>query len=165
MPEQVWDSAPVAARGLEPGRPSGSAMPLLWTHAEFLKLLVARDTGKPVELLQVVEERYGAKPPAAKTWHWRAEAAFARLARGRGLVVEHRAPFVLHYGFNGWQLLDDRIARLGPFGIWSVTLTPAELEPNTEVNFTRRFEGRWEGTDYRITLGHAQVVHALTHQA
>ena len=93
MPEQVWDSAPVAARGLEPGRPSGSAMPLLWTHAEFLKLLVARDTGKPVELLQVVEERYGARPPAAKIWHWRAEAAFARLARGRGFAVEHREPF------------------------------------------------------------------------
>ena len=34
-------------------------MPLLWAHAEFLKLLIARESGRPVELLQVVEQRYG----------------------------------------------------------------------------------------------------------
>ncbi|MGH6876173.1 MAG: glycoside hydrolase family 15 protein, partial [Rhizomicrobium sp.] len=43
IPEQVWDSASIPARGLEPGKPSGSAMPLVWAHAEFLKLLYARE--------------------------------------------------------------------------------------------------------------------------
>ena len=51
LPEQVWDAAPIPALGLEPGRPSGSAMPLLWSHAEFLKLLIARERGRPIELL------------------------------------------------------------------------------------------------------------------
>lgn len=36
LPEQVWDTAAIPSRELEPGRPSGSAMPLLWTHAEAL---------------------------------------------------------------------------------------------------------------------------------
>ena len=163
LPEQVWDGAPIAARGLEPGRPSGSAMPLLWTHAEYLKLLVARDTGKPVELLDAVEKRYAGTERPADTWHWRTDAAFAHLALGRTLAVEHRAPFALHYGFNGWQSIGERIATRGPFGLWSVTFTPAELRPNTEMNFTRRFGRDWEGRDYAITLGHPRVVHALTH--
>jgi glucoamylase len=58
LPEQVWDAAPIPSRELAPGRPSGSAMPLLWAHAEFLKLLVARESGRPAELLQAVELRY-----------------------------------------------------------------------------------------------------------
>ena len=165
LPEQVWDSAPVAQRGLEPGRPSGSAMPLLWTHAEYLKLLVAKVSSKPVELLRAMEDRYGAKPRAADRWHWRTEAGFTRLARGRALAIEHRSPFDLHYGFDGWRAVNERTAVGGPFGMWSVTFTPAELEPHTEINFTRRFQNAWEGIDYRVTLGHAEVVHALTHES
>jgi GH15 family glucan-1,4-alpha-glucosidase len=35
LPEQVWDADPIPSRRLGPGRPTGSAMPLVWTHAEF----------------------------------------------------------------------------------------------------------------------------------
>ena len=38
LPEQIWDADDIPARGLYNGRPSGSAMPLVWAHAEFLKL-------------------------------------------------------------------------------------------------------------------------------
>ena len=116
-------------------------MPLLWTHAEYLKLLVARDCGKPVELLQAVEDRYAAKPPAADTWHWRAEAAFAQLARGRSLAIEHRGPFVLRYGFDGWQATStSEQPRRGPFGFWSVTFRPESSRGTPDIDFTRRFD-------------------------
>ena len=39
LPEQVWDGPPIPERELEPGKPSGSAMPLVWAHAEHIKLL------------------------------------------------------------------------------------------------------------------------------
>ena len=44
IPEQVWDADPIPERRLCPGRPSGSAMPLAWAHAEYVKLLVSRQT-------------------------------------------------------------------------------------------------------------------------
>ena len=56
LPEQVWDAAPIPQRFLVPGRPSGSAMPLMWSHAEFLKLIVARHDRRPVELLELGAE-------------------------------------------------------------------------------------------------------------
>ena len=59
LPEQVWDADPIPERGLYPGRPSGSAMPLVWAHAEFLKLLMARERGRPVEWLDSVERHFG----------------------------------------------------------------------------------------------------------
>jgi glucoamylase len=164
LPEQVWDSAPIPERGLSPGHPSGSAMPLLWTHAEYLKLLVARDTGKPVELLQSVADRYASKPCAADTWRWRAEAPFERLALGRLFVIEHRGPFVLHYGFDGWQTIAEKTAVEGPFGLWSVAFAHHDLEGHSVMDFTRRLDHGWEDIDYHVTLGQPKVVHALVHR-
>ena len=61
IPEQVWDGPAIPARGLEPGKPTGSAMPLVWAHAEFLNLLAARHYGRPPKLLASVEQRYQAQ--------------------------------------------------------------------------------------------------------
>ncbi|MFC6617621.1 glycoside hydrolase family 15 protein [Deinococcus radiophilus] len=47
LPEQVWDGKAIPERGLYPGKATGSATPLSWSHAEFLKLLVASQTGAP----------------------------------------------------------------------------------------------------------------------
>lgn len=38
IPEQVWDTLDIPERKLFRGRPTGSAMPLVWAHAEYLKL-------------------------------------------------------------------------------------------------------------------------------
>ncbi|HEX3870835.1 MAG TPA: glycoside hydrolase family 15 protein, partial [Pirellulales bacterium] len=38
IPEQVWDSPDIPEHQLHFGRPSGSAMPLVWAHAEYVKL-------------------------------------------------------------------------------------------------------------------------------
>lgn len=51
--EQVWDEGPGA------GRPTGSATPLCWTHAEHLMLAFAVEHGKMVEDLPSVRARYG----------------------------------------------------------------------------------------------------------
>ena len=167
LPEQVWDSAPIAALELEPGRPSGSAMPLLWAHAEFLKLLIAREHRRPIELLQSVEQRYRSSEPeyaarAAATWHWRDEVPVLQHETGRALLIEDRRAFTLHFGFDGWQRVDERAALAQPFGLWSVRLSAGELAEAAELNFTRRYEDRWEGVDHRVSLGHAGQERALS---
>ena len=93
IPEQVWDGPAIPARGLEPGKPTGSAMPLVWAHAEFLNLLAARHYGRPPKLLASVEQRYQARRPVAATWHWRRTEPFARLPSGRNLLIENAARF------------------------------------------------------------------------
>ena len=83
LPEQVWDAAPIPALGLQPGKPTGSAMPLVWAHAELLKLLVAQDRRRPLELLDCLWQRYAGTRPAAPTWFWRSEVPFDTLPRAR----------------------------------------------------------------------------------
>ena len=162
LPEQVWDAAAIPALGLAPGRPSGSAMPLLWAHAEFLKLLIAGESGRPVEMLQAVEERYrGSVIRPAAAWHWRDEVPIWRLRKGCALRIEDREPFTLHLGFDGWQQVHERDAATQPFGLWSVLLTADELARYKQVDFTRRYGTTWEGVDHRVLLGHPTFAHVL----
>lgn len=157
LPEQVWDAAPIAALELEPGRPSGSAMPLLWAHAEFLKLLVARERGVPIEMLHAVRIRYSNGQPGAvrpaTAYHWRIEVPSSELPRGRDLIIEDREPFTLHFGVDGWQHIADRAAAPLPFGLWGVRLTDAELAGARELNFTRCYPRGWENLDHCVQLG------------
>ena len=163
LPEQVWDSDPIPHFGLEPGRPSGSAMPLVWAHAEFLKLLVARTHGRPFELLHAVEERYHGERPDAPTWFWRASAPFGALPAGKALVIEDETPFLLHYGFmpppppgtpaaREWQRPADREADYLGLGMWGVRLEPGELAGARTLLFTRRYGANWEQRDWQIAL-------------
>jgi glucoamylase len=153
IPEQVWDAPAIPARGLEPGKPTGSAMPLVWAHAEFLKLLVAREQGRPVELLRDVEQRYAA-PRVAATWHWRPDLPFTALPAGRNLAIDAALPFRLHCGFDGWQGVREIASTPAPFARHVVPLPRSALAGHRAFDFTLYFPGsdRWEGVDHRIAL-------------
>jgi glucoamylase len=58
LPEQVWDGNDIPERELYFGRPSGSAMPLVWAHAEHLKLLRSLHEGQVFDLPPQAVQRY-----------------------------------------------------------------------------------------------------------
>jgi glucoamylase len=153
LPEQTWDAAPIPDRGLYPGKPSGSAMPLLWAHAEYLQLLAGRELGRPFQLLRAVEDRYDARRPAASTWHWRRDTTFDSLPSGRALLIEDRVAFQLHFGFDGWKDVQEREARPQGLEMFGVRLSADDLAARRVIDFTRRYGDQWEGRDYHISLG------------
>ena len=153
IPEQIWESAAIPERELAPGKPSGSAMPLVWAHSEFLKLLVSRAQGRPVEMLRAVEERYHGGGHKPETYHWRVDAPFDALPAGCDLLIEMAQPFVLRFGFDGWQGAADRPSEPLPFGRQGVRMRPAELTGHQAFDFTWRTGPQaWTGIDYRVAL-------------
>jgi glucoamylase len=58
MPEQVWDEPNRPAARLQMGKPDGSAVPLVWAHAEYLKLLRSAVDGKVFDRIEPVFARY-----------------------------------------------------------------------------------------------------------
>jgi len=152
LPEQVWDGEPIPSRGLVPGKPTGSATPLVWAHAEFLKLLVAHEAGRPVELLRDVELRY-ATPRAATAWRWRNETPVKLLPAERDLVIEHPEWFTAHVGFDGWNDVHDIAATEDRHGLWCVSVPASELAGHTSIEFTRRFANDATEADHSVQLG------------
>lgn len=164
LPEQVWDAPAIPDRLLFPGRPSGSAMPLVWTHAEFLKLLIARHDKRPAELLEAVQERYGRRTPASKNTRWRNETPVLSLTIGRTLLIEDRRAFTLHFGWDGWQNVEELAAESLPFGLWGVVIDPDRYSKRSQLNFTRRFADQWEGQDHVVEFVAAPRTQTLVHE-
>ena len=135
IPEQVWDAAPIPERGLFPGKPSGSAMPLLWAHAEFLKLVYMLMEGEPIDRLKAVQARYGGVRPEAPTWHWRRDTPFDVLPRGRNLIIESAAPFLLRLRVNGHEETRDVAAEPLGLGMHGVRLQADWMDTLEEIGF------------------------------
>ena len=70
LPEQVWDSDAIASRRLYPGQPTGSAMPLAWSHAEYIKLACSILEGYPVDRPEPLWARYHGLTPEVHLWYW-----------------------------------------------------------------------------------------------
>ena len=156
LPEQVWDTDAIPERNLFPGRPTGSAMPLLWSHAEYLKLWAARRTGEPIERLDAVAARYGGKRPRAKAYRWRDGIPCAAMPDGVELLVQASSPFTLHVGFDGWADVRDIDAACDPFGVWTARVPASDLDGRGRVDFTRRDANGWEGADHTLLVRSAE---------
>lgn len=56
LAEQIWDAMPIPAKYMVQGKGTGSATPLAWTHAEFLKLLCSVADGRVYDKLDLVTD-------------------------------------------------------------------------------------------------------------
>lgn len=154
IPEQVWDSAPLPERGLYPGRPSGSAMPLAWAHAEFVMLSVSRAQGHSSDRPQAVWRRYAGRRPDPDVWVWTPGAAIASLAAGKDLLLVLPRPALLHYGFDGWRAVAEQGSEDMGLGLHAARIAAGRLAGHARLDFTWRWldNGDWLGRDEQLRL-------------
>jgi glucoamylase len=148
IPEQVWDTEAIPDLSLAPGSPSGSAMPLVWAHSEYLKLATAIETGRPFELLECVAKRYGGKPPVRKDWLWRSEAPVAEVPKGSVLRIEDLRRFVLHYSRDNWTTTEESSSVPLAFDMHGVILDLGNVRAS--LVFTRHYPDGWEGQNHTV---------------
>ncbi len=152
LPEQVWDAAPIPQRGLEPGRPTGAAMPLVWAHAEYLKLAASRALGRPFDRPQAVWERYRGERPLLTRIIWTEQAPAPQLPEGCALTIALRAPGVIRWGLDGWQDLREQETRPNPLGLHLLELDTPRLRAGHTLDFTYRNATGWAGRDFHILV-------------
>lgn len=153
LPEQVWDAATIEEHRLFPGQPTGSAMPLLWAHAEFIKLAAAIHNGQPIELLDCVHRRYNFIRPEPKVWFWRSNQPFNSLPLNTEVVLEEIRPFIISARISVERETDLNFESMeAAFGIHQIRLDRSLFEGEVEVVFTQQFVGQDDSTRYRIGL-------------
>ena len=155
LPEQVWDTEPIAERNLFPGRPSGSAMPLAWAHAEYVKLVRSIVLGHPIDRPEAAWDRYHGVAPKPTRATWRFTAPRPTMVAGRTLRVEVLAPATVRYSLDGWATWADVAARDTGLGLWLADIPgSASLPPRGAVEFTFWWPdaGRWEGRNLRVAV-------------
>jgi glucoamylase len=152
LPEQVWDSEPIPARGLFPGRPTGAAMPLVWAHAEFLKLVASRKLGRPFDRPAAVWARYrGERPPLTRVL-WCEQAPASELPETCTLTISLREAGSVRYGFDGWQDVREQSTTPSSLGVHVLEIDTRRLRAGQRVDFTYRAGATWIGRDFRVLV-------------
>lgn len=154
LPEQVWDADPIPSRRLAPGRPSGSAMPLVWAHAEFIKLMLSRHLGHPLDRPRAVWQRYRGRRPTARLAFWWPHAAIDGFHAGMRLAIALPRPAIVHWGREAWRHVGDEPTRDSSLGFHVAVLDVDRLPVGERVDFTWRWQetGEWQGRDHTVAV-------------
>ena len=152
--EQVWDSPDIAERELHFGRPSGSAMPLVWAHAEYLKLRRSLRDGRLFDQPPQTVQRYLKEKTVSPRLTWRFNHKLRSLPPGKILRIELMAPAVLHWTADDWKTCQDIKTLDGGLGIHLADLPTQSLPEGKQIKFTFYWpeSSHWEGNDFMVRI-------------
>jgi glucoamylase len=154
FPEQIWDAADLPERELFNGHPAGSAMPLVWAHAEYIKLRRSLKDGRVFDLPPQTVERYLVQRVVSPHCPWRFTQKCRALPEGKLLRVETLAPARLHWSADGWSTVGDIDTHETGLGLHVADLPTKKLPAGAEIIFTFywRQADRWEGRDFAVKV-------------
>ena len=153
--EQVWDMPDIPERELHLGRPSGSAMPLVWAHAEYLKLLRSLRDERLFDLPPQTAQRYLFKKNISPRMVWRFNHKIRWMPYGKTLRVETLAPAVIHWSADNWNTVHDVTAHDVGLGIYVADLLTNALPEGKTITFTFYWPevDHWQGADFIVHVG------------
>lgn len=155
LPEQVWDEPDRPAQHLYLGRPTGAAMPLMWAHAEYIKLLRSTIDGQVFDLVPEVASRYHAHNERKPIEIWKANRQPVAVQPGYTLRIQAPSAFRLRWTHDEWQTFEDTRSTATALGIEFVDI-PIPQDQAAPIRFTFHWvkDNRWEGRDYLVIVAY-----------
>jgi glucoamylase len=158
LPEQVWDEEFVPDASLRFGQPAGSAVPLVWAHAEYLKLLRSALDSKVFDRIDPVYERYcepeGRSRTRRKLEIYSLRRPIQRIAAGETLRILDGGRFDVVWSADGWQTTHTLGSRsLGSAG-YSADLPTSGDQAGSGLSWTLHWpeQERWLGYNVEVKI-------------
>ena len=151
LPEQIWDGDARPERNLRPGSATGSAAPLGWAHAEYLKLLASVAQGRPVDLLASVAGRYRT-PPHEPAFIWSRAHPIGVFGHGRKVKVQLPEPATVRWSADEWASWKESPTADTTLGFHVAELPTQIMRPGAVMSWTIQYpDGRREDRNYSLT--------------
>ena len=154
LPEQIWDEPDRPEVHMCLGRPTGAAMPLMWAHAEYVKLLRSTFDGQVFDFIPAVADRYIVNRKECKALEiWKPNRQVCIVKNGYTLRIQAPASFRLHWSRDDWQSVEDTPSCATALGIHYLDI-PVPSTQGAPIRFTFFWttENRWEGRDYEVSV-------------
>jgi glucoamylase len=154
IPEQVWDGPDIPELELLTGKPSGSACPLVWAHAEYVKLRRSLRDGRIFDQPPQTVQRYLVEKHTCRFFAWRFNNKSRTLPCGKKLRLSLLAAATVHWSVDGWKTAIDTRTHDTKLGVHVVDLPTEKLPVGHTVVLTFHWThpDRWEGTDYSVVV-------------
>ena len=154
--EQVWDEPDIPERNMQLGQPAGSAVPLVWAHAEYLKLLRSAFDGKVFDCIDPVYRRYcdaeGRKQRRMDLEIYSRRRPIQRMTAGRNLGILDEGMFEVVWSDDGWQTKHATPSReMGSAGYYA-EISPAAGSSEVEWTLHWPIQEGWLGHNMKVKL-------------
>jgi len=155
LSEQLWDAGDLPEKGIRCGMPTGAAMPLCWSHAEYVSLVRSAHDGRCFDRVEPAFQRYVVNPVKSLHEMWTTRHPIRRMLPGKTLRLIVAAEATVIWSDDGWSSSKKiQTSRMQVLNLWFADL-PAEALPEglgLEFTFLWTESGQWEGKNYSVMI-------------
>lgn len=153
--EQLWDAEDLPERNMRRGLPTGAAMPLCWSHAEYVSLVRSAHDGICFDRVEPAFQRYVVNPGRSRYEIWTFRHQLRRMSHGRILRIIVAAGAIIVWSANDWASTNRAdMTNNSELNLWFADL-PTENCPGClviEFTFFWKEVQRWEGRNYSVAV-------------
>lgn len=153
LSEQIWDTDDIPEKGLYFGQHSGSAMPLVWAHSEYIKLCYSIKKKKIFDMSLHSQERYIKNKVKSPFVVWRFSWPCENIPKNKKPRIEVMAEAIIHWSADNWKTTNKTETYDTKLGI-HVADIDLKKSGSEEIQFTffLKEANRWENKKYKIPI-------------
>ena len=165
LTEQLWDGPDLSHKGrthsgesgthMKPGCPTGAAMPLCWSHAEYVALVRSRHDGVCFDRVDPAFERYVLNPAQSRYEIWTVRHPLRLAPPGKILRIIVAAEATIVWSTDNWIRRDESQTSYQPeLNLWFADFPTAEWPQGSAFAFTIfwKRDQRWEGRNWQVNI-------------
>lgn len=153
--EQLWDADDLPDGRMRRGCPTGAAMPLCWSHAEYVSLVRSHHDGVCFDRIEPAFQRYVANPAQSVHEIWSVRHPLRRMHRGKTLRIIVAAEATVVWSTDAWAHVDKAdTAHESGLNLWFLDFATRDWPSGTVFSFTLYWERdqRWQGRNWDVGI-------------
>ena len=165
LTEQLWDGPDLSHKGrthsgesgthMKPGCPTGAAMPLCWSHAQYVALVRSRHDGVCFDRVDPAFERYVLNPAQSRYEIWTVRHPLRLAPPGKILRIIVAAEATIVWSTDNWIRRDESQTSYQPeLNLWFADFPTAEWPQGSAFAFTIfwKRDQRREGRNWQVNI-------------
>jgi len=153
LPEQIWDTDDIPAKELFFGKPSGSAMPLTWAHAEYIKSCISLKNKKVFDLPEQTRKRYLKQKTISAHQVWQFENQCKQMPATKTLRIETRADTNVRWTGDEWNTTNETSSKNIGINVFVTDIKPQNNNcKKIEFTFFWKEANCWENKNFAVAL-------------
>jgi glucoamylase len=153
--EQIWDGPDLPDRNMKFGCPTGAAMPLCWSHSEYVSLIRSRHDGVCFARVEPAYQRYVVNPAQSRYEIWTVRHPLRLVSRGKILRVILSAEATIRWSTDDSARANEmHTIHRDELNLWFADFPSAEWPSGSVLTFTFCWkpDQRWEGRNWQVSV-------------
>ena len=155
LTEQLWDEPDLPDGRMKRGCPTGAAMPLCWSHAEYVSLVRSRHDGVCFDRVEPAFQRYVLSPVQSRYDIWTFRHQLRRVSRGKILRIIVATEANIVWSTDNWARTDQSATiHQDELNLWFADFPTADWPIGSVFTFTFFWKGdqRWEDRNWQVNI-------------